>query len=317
MARQKTRRSGPRSSVNNARRASSRAPKRRSANTNSRSSGGILSFFTSASTRAHQRSNQRNLKARGMKSINASIAQHSEDDYSLPFIHLLLRTILGVVLLFPCFISTVAIFEINTAYAESHNIWQQLFHADAFLFFAVGSFLMLGWFWTKLLRKKFLYLYVLGHELTHAFFIFLCGGKISGFKVSPDGGYVITNKTNILIALSPYFVPFWTCVVLAVSFITRFFIQIPHHDEILYLLIGFTWTFHLAWTIWMIPRDQPDLKENGSFFSLTIIYLANILLLATLLCLSPSGITFKAYCYQWINLFLENSLDLISFLKGI
>ncbi len=251
-----------------------------------------------------------------MKSVNASIAHQTDDDYSLPVIHLILRTIVGIFLIFPCFISTIAIFEINTLPSAASSFWQQLFHAEAFLYFSIGCFLMLGWFWTKLFRKTFLYLYVLGHELTHAFFIFVCGGKISGFKVTPDGGYVITNKTNVLIALSPYFVPFWTCIVLAVSYITGFFIQIPYHAEILYFLIGFTWTFHLAWTIWMIPRDQPDLKENGSFFSLTVIYLANILLLATLLCLSPSGITFKSYCYQWINLFIENGLALISWLKG-
>lgn len=317
MARLNTRNSKPRTSINASKRKSSRGAKRKKNAPSSRRSGGLLSFFSSVSNRAHQRSNQRNWKSRGMKSVNASIAQQSEDDYSLPFIHLLLRTILGIFLLFPCFISTLAIFEINTVATGSNNFWQQLFHTKAFLYFSIGSFLMLGWFWTKLLRKKFLYTYVLGHELTHAIFIFLCGGKVSGFKVTPDGGYVITNKTNVLIALSPYFVPFWTCIVLATSFITRIFVQIPNHDEILYFLIGFTWTFHLAWTIWMIPRDQPDLKENGSFFSLTVIYLANILLLATLLCLSPSGITFKAYCYQWINLFLENGLNLISFLKGI
>lgn len=280
-------------------------------------SSGIWGFFQTASSRAHQRTNQRNWKSKGMKSVNASIAQQSDDDYSLPMIHLILRTILGILLIFPCFISTVAIFEINATYTTSANFWQQLFHADAFLYFSIGCFLLLGWFWTKLFRKSFLYLYVLGHELTHAFFIFVCGGKISGFKVTPDGGYVITNKTNVLIALSPYFVPFWTCMVLIVSYITRFFVQIPCHDEILYFLIGFTWTFHLAWTVWMIPRDQPDLKENGSFFSLTVIYLANILLLATLLCLSPSGITFKSYCYQWINLFFENGIGLISWLKSI
>ncbi|MFT5905008.1 MAG: hypothetical protein ACI9E1_000598 [Cryomorphaceae bacterium] len=309
MARQNTKNPKQRASSGASKRKRSRGAARR------KKPSGILGFFQSASSRAQQRSNQRNWKSRGMKSVNASITHQTDDDYSLPVMHLILRTIIGIFLIFPCFISTVAIFEINTLPSTASNFWQQLFHAEA-LYFSIGCFLMLGWFWTKLFRKTFLYLYVLGHELTHAFFIFVCGGKISGFKVTPDGGYVITNKTNVLIALSPYFVPFWTCIVLAVSYITGSFIQIPYHAEILYFLIGFTWTFHLAWTIWMIPRDQPDLKENGSFFSLTIIYLANILLLATLLCLSPSGITFKSYCYQWINLFIENGLALISWLKG-
>ena len=40
----------------------------------------------------------------------------------------------------------------------------------------------------------------------------------------------------------------------------------------------------MLWTLWMIPRDQPDLKENGTFLSLVVIYLANVLLLVALLC---------------------------------
>ena len=40
----------------------------------------------------------------------------------------------------------------------------------------------------------------------------------------------------------------------------------------------------MLWTLWMIPRDQPDLRENGTFLSLVIIYLANLLLLVLLLC---------------------------------
>jgi hypothetical protein len=48
--------------------------------------------------------------------------------------------------------------------------------------------------------------------------------------------------------------------------------------------MGITWTFHMLWTLWMIPRDQPDLRENGTFLSLVIITLANVLILAALLC---------------------------------
>jgi len=293
------------------------ATARRKTRTQSNQTNNILGFFSAASTRAHQRTNQRNYRSRNLKSINASIAQETDDEYALPTIQLIFRTLVAIVLIFPCFISTIALFEINAVHTENHNVWAKLLASREFLFFGVGSVLMLGWFFTQLLWQHFLFFYVLGHELTHAFFIFLCGGKVSGFKVTREGGYVLTNKTNILIALSPYFIPFWSCVALAIFYLIRLLIDIPMHDEILYFIIGFTWTFHLAWTLWMIPRDQPDLKENGSFFSLTIIYLANILLLALLLCLSPAGITFKEYCYQWINLCLENGLDLIGFLKNL
>ena len=43
----------------------------------------------------------------------------------------------------------------------------------------------------------------------------------------------------------------------------------------MYFLLGGGWLFHLLWTIWMIPQDQPDLQENGTFFSLVFIVLAN------------------------------------------
>ena len=36
----------------------------------------------------------------------------------------------------------------------------------------------------------------------------------------------------------------------------------------------------------MIPQDQPDLQENGTFFSLVFILLANVLVLALLFCLA-------------------------------
>ncbi len=277
---------------------------------------GFMGFFTAASTRAHQRTNQRNYRSRNLKSLNAAIAQEADDEYTLPTVQLIFRTLVAIILIFPCFISTAAIFEINTAYAES-DVWSQLLASREFRFFSIGGVMMLGLFFTQLAWDRFLFFYVLGHELTHAFFIFLCGGKVSGFKVTQEGGYVITNKTNILIALSPYFVPFWSVIALGLSYLLRLAVDIPFHTEVLYYMIGFSWTFHLVWTLWMIPRDQPDLKENGSFFSLTIIYLANILLLALLLCLSPSGITLKEYCYQWVNLCLENGLDLISFFKSL
>jgi hypothetical protein len=39
----------------------------------------------------------------------------------------------------------------------------------------------------------------------------------------------------------------------------------------------------------MIPRDQPDLKQNGTFLSLVIIYLANVLVLVALFCMASEA----------------------------
>lgn len=70
-----------------------------------------------------------------------------------------------------------------------------------------------------------------------------------------------------------------------------------------YGLLGVTWTFHMVWTLWMLPRDQPDLKEHGTFFSLVLIYLVNVLLLVGLFCLaSDSPLSDVAgFAKEWIR----------------
>ena len=263
---------------------------------------GLWNSIQRANKRAQHRSNQRTWKRQGLTSIQAAIADTYDEDYSLPTGQLVLRSFLALLLLIPSAISTLALFTI-TEHTGDSSFWINIAQSRPFLFFGVGCFLMLGWFYSRLFSSFFLYLYVLGHELTHVTFIYLCGGKVSGFNVTLEGGYVMTNKSNILIALSPYFVPFWSCIVVALSMCLRLFWNIPYQDDILYLIVGATWTFHLSYTVWMIPRDQPDLKENGTFFSLVIIYLANVLLLATMLCIVPGGLSFQSYAVHWVSLF--------------
>ena len=74
----------------------------------------------------------------------------------------------------------------------------------------------------------------------------------------------------------------------------------------LLVLLGATWCFHIIWTVWMIPKDQPDLKEHGTFFSLMIIILANLILLTILLCVTQDYLTMKDFAWNWWN----NILDL-------
>jgi hypothetical protein len=156
-------------------------------------------------------------------------------------------------------------------------------------------------FFARATRPLCLYLYVLGHELTHVLFIFMCLGRVSGFKVGLDGGHVMTNKTNLLIALSPYFVPFWSLLFLLVYTLARMLVVIPYAEQLLYCGVGLTWGFHILWTVWMIPRDQPDLKENGTFLSLVIIYLVNLALLAVFLCLASEDLTWLHFLSEWAN----------------
>ena len=116
----------------------------------------------------------------------------------------------------------------------------------------------------------------------------------------------MTNKSNIVIALSPYFVPFWSVVLILLHSLIEFFTDIPAGDLILMGFLGLTWTFHVIWTVWMIPRDQSDLKEHGTFFSLMIIILANLLLITLMICATSREVQLVDFAFTWWN----NCLDL-------
>ncbi len=64
------------------------------------------------------------------------------------------------------------------------------------------------------------------------------------------------------------------------------------YGRLLYGLIGATWAFHFTFTCWMIPKKQTDLTDQGTFFSLVVIYLMNLLLLSVMLVLASAEITF-------------------------
>ena len=60
-------------------------------------------------------------------------------------------------------------------------------------------------------------------------------------------------------------------------------------------MIGATWAFHFTFTCWMIPKNQTDLSDQGTFFSLVVIYLMNLLLLSAMLVLASPEITFADF----------------------
>jgi hypothetical protein len=45
----------------------------------------------------------------------------------------------------------------------------------------------------------------------------------------------------------------------------------------------------------MIPKNQTDLSDQGTFFSLVVIYLMNLILLSVMLVLASPQITFAGF----------------------
>jgi len=172
----------------------------------------------------------------------------------------------------------------------------QYWKSREFLAFGLGALA-----WTVLFFgcrcRPMMWLYVAGHELTHALFVLLCRGRVTRIHISSEGGHVLTNRNNFLISLSPYFFPFFTAVgILAWAVANWIFRErAPLDPAWLYGMIGVTWMFHLTFTVWMIRRDQPDLDQNGRLFSFTLIFLVNVLLICALLIVVSPTATFRAF----------------------
>lgn len=255
------------------------SPAKRAPGNQRRGRAGFAEAIRRANRRAHEQANRRGDR-RQLKSVRAAIAATDLDLEPAAWSQRTLRWILALVLLPACGVTTWTFVASFRDAAMNRGFWQ----SPEFWYFTTGSLLMAGWLGSGLLRSFFLYLYVLGHELTHALFVLLFRGRVSDIHVSTKGGYITTNKTNLLIALSPYFVPFWSLVLGVIFVACRLGWQVDGYWNLaFYAVVGSSWTFHMLWTLWMIPRDQPDLRENGTFFSLVIIYLANLLLLVLLL----------------------------------
>ncbi len=125
-------------------------------------------------------------------------------------------------------------------------------------------------------------LYVLGHELTHAMVGLMFGARVSNLKVGVRGGSVQLSKSNVWITLAPYFLPFWTMVVVAIALAVRGVMHFAAPGEPLpapwawMFAVGFTWCFHACFTIRSLMQTQPDVQEYGRVFSWTFILACNV-----------------------------------------
>ena len=122
--------------------------------------------------------------------------------------------------------------------------------------------------------------YVLGHEATHAIAGLLMGAKVGKMKVGPRGGHVELSKTNSLIALAPYVIPFYTALAVLTWVAAGWFWEISRFQTAWLMIVGLTWGFHILFTVYMLTQRQPDVQEHGRVFSYVVIYLANLLCIA-------------------------------------
>lgn len=132
------------------------------------------------------------------------------------------------------------------------------------------------WLVVYFILPRPMWIYVMGHELTHVLWTWLFGGQVKKFKATSKGGQVVITRTNFLIALAPYFFPFYTILVFAGWSLASIFWDLRPFQVGLHLLLGASFAFHVTLTVSVLGGPQSDLAEHGYFFSAVIIYLGNV-----------------------------------------
>jgi hypothetical protein len=129
-----------------------------------------------------------------------------------------IKNLIAVFLLPTCGILSQTFF---TAFARA-TVAERLWMGEEFWFFSLGVVLWLIAFFGL---PRPIVVYVFGHELTHALWVLLMGGRVSRFRVGRDGGHIVTNRTNFFIALAPYFFPLYSILAIGVLWIAQSFLQ--------------------------------------------------------------------------------------------
>jgi len=137
----------------------------------------------------------------------------------------------------------------------------------------------LCWLAIYLLLPRPMWVYVVGHELTHAVWVWLFGGSVKKFKVGSSGGHVIVDKTNFLIALSPYFFPLYAVLVIVVFLLGHLVWNWRDFFIWFHLLIGAAYAFHVTLTGHVLKTEQSDITSQGYLFSAAVIFLGNVMVL--------------------------------------
>ena len=205
-----------------------------------------------------------------------------------------LNTVVALFLLPVAGLVTLTFFTSFSRAAVNHGFWA----SEEFYSFALGAVLWLVaffggiWIWGE---PRPLRIYVFGHELTHAIWVWAMGGRVAHFQFARSGGHIVTDTHNFWIALAPYFYPLYSILVIALYGLASVFYDLTPFTWMLFALIGVTWAFHISFTIWVIPKGQSDLTHHGTFFSLVVIYLMNVLLLSALLIIAAPEISWAAF----------------------
>jgi hypothetical protein len=148
------------------------------------------------------------------------------------------------------------------------------------------------WLVIFFLLPKPMWIYVFGHELTHALWTWLFGGRVKKMKVTSSGGHVVISKTNFLITLAPYFFPLYAVIVVVVFALGNLIWNWHGYLVWFHLCVGAAYAFHVTLTFHTLKTQQSDIMSQGWLFSAVVIFLGNacVLLFGIPLLTARSGL---------------------------
>ena len=167
------------------------------------------------------------------------------------------------------------------------------------------------WVVIFLLLPKPMWVYVFGHELTHAVWTWLFGGEVRKMKVSSTGGHVVISKTNFVIALAPYFFPLYAVLVVGVFALGNLIWDWRDFLVWFHLCVGAAYAFHVTLTSHTLRTQQSDITGQGFLFSAVVIFLGNV---SVLLCGIPL-LTAKVGLLTALGWWLENTGLILQWLQ--
>ena len=193
----------------------------------------------------------------------------------------ILKIIIGVILI------PIDIFLVMNFCKEITAI-PMLTAAQAMFLYGIATYVVIHIF---IIKPDFLY--VFGHESTHALTAKIFGGKIFDFKVSSKGGSVKTDKVNTTVALTPYVIPFYTLLVCLIYVIAGLFRDVKPFTGHFVFALGASLAFHLVQTAEYLKQKQPDIIKSGYIFSMPFVVFVNIAITAAILSFLFTEFSFK------------------------
>lgn len=175
-----------------------------------------------------------------------------------------LKLVIALLLLPVCTGAGEALWQVLRASGKADTIWVATLSGAA------------CWLVIYLLLPKPMWVYVVGHEFTHALWTWLLGGRVKKFKVGAGGGHVIVTKNNFIIALAPYFFPLYAVLVVGAFVAGDLAWNWRGYIVWFHLLLGAAYSFHLTLTWHILKSRQTDITEQGYLFSAVVIFLGNI-----------------------------------------